>query len=160
MHVCRISGTNLIPVIISLSLVITTIAVLLIPDVGNANAWGKWPSSETAPTGALNIRINPPAEELVVAFPWWKRKGAPWPSGVFGCHLCCATHAAGAFISTIITESEVACIAEAGRLQRSGIGTAYGFNSFGFLKIVWNAQFQTKWSHQTAYDMTSFHKIY
>jgi hypothetical protein len=40
-----------------------------------------------------------------------------------GCHLCCATCAAGAFISTTTTVSEDAWIAAAGRLQRSGDGT-------------------------------------
>ena len=59
-----------------------------------------------------------------------KEKGVPWPSGVFGYHLCCATRATGAFISTITTKSEDAFIAVAGRFQRSGLGTAYGLTFF------------------------------
>ena len=62
-----------------------------------------------------------------------KKKNVPWPSGVFGCHLCCATRATGAFISTITTKSEDAFIAVAGRFQRSGLGTAYGLTFF----VVW-----------------------
>lgn len=74
-----------------LSLVIATTAELLIPDAANATAWGKCHSSEPDPVGPLNIRMNAPPVELALTFPCWKRNGIPWPSGVFGCHLCCAT---------------------------------------------------------------------
>lgn len=120
-----------------------TTAVLLIPDEGNAIAWGKCHSSAMDPDGPLNMRMNVPPAEVAKAFPCWKRKGAPWPSGVLGCHLCCAICAAGALISTITTVSEDAWIAAAGRLQRSGAGTAYGLSSFGFRKIVWQENFKS-----------------
>jgi hypothetical protein len=112
--------------------------LLLIPDEANASAWGKCHSSPPDTDCPLNIRMNVPPAELVKAFPCWKRKGVPWPSGVLGCHLCWAICAAGAFISTIMTASEDAWMEAAGRLQRSGAGTAYGLTSFGFLKIVWH----------------------
>lgn len=124
------------PVIISLSHVTATIDELLIPDAGNAKACGKCQSSEPTP-GPLNMRISVPPLELAAALPCWKRNGVPWPSGVFGCHLCCATWAAGAFTSTITTVSADAWMAAAGRLQRSGAGTTYGLTTFGFRKMVW-----------------------
>lgn len=83
-----------------------TTAVLLIPDAANANAWGNCHSSVPDPAGPLNMRMKVPLAELAAAFPCWKRKGVPCPSGVLGCHLCCATCAAGAFISAIITVSK------------------------------------------------------
>lgn len=85
---------------------IETIAELRIPEVENANAWGKCHSSAPEPVGPLNIRINEPPAEFAPDFPYSKRKGVPCPSGVFGCHLCCAICAAGAFISTITRESK------------------------------------------------------
>lgn len=63
---------------------------------------------------------------------------------MLGCHLCCATCAAGAFISTITTVSEEARIAAAGRLQRSGAGIAYGLTSFGLRKMVWQVKLQSE----------------
>lgn len=76
------------PVIISLSYKIETIAELRIPEVGNANAWGKCHSSDPEPVDPLNIRINEPPAKFAPDFPCSKRKGVPFPSGVFGCHLC------------------------------------------------------------------------
>lgn len=86
--------------------------------------------------GLLNILKKLPPVEFAKTFPCWNRNGAPWPSGVLGCHLCNATCAEGVFMSTTTTESEDACMAEAGRLHRSGFGTTYDLTSFGFLKIV------------------------
>lgn len=133
-------GNQSLPVIISLSHVMETIAELLMPEAGNASAWGKFHSSEPDPAGPLNMRMNAPLVELALGFPCWKRNGAPWPSGVFGCHLCWAMCADGAFISTITRESEDVWIAAAGRLQRSGEGTTYGLTSLGFLKMVWKSK--------------------
>ena len=126
-----------------MSHVIETIAELLIPDAANARAWGKCHSSAPDPAGPLNMRRNVPPAELAEALPCWKRNGVPWPSGVLGCHLCCATRAAGALISTITTVSEEAWMAAAGRLQRSGVGIAYGLTSWGLRKMVWQVKLQS-----------------
>jgi hypothetical protein len=53
-----------------------------------------------------------------------------------GCHLCCATWAAGAFQSTTTIISEHAWMEAAGRLQCSGDGTTYGWTTFGLRNIV------------------------
>lgn len=56
---------------------------------------------------------------------------------MFGCLVCCATRAAGAFISTTTTESEDSRMTSAGRLHFSVKGTVYALTSLGFLNIVW-----------------------
>lgn len=134
LHEIFLACLNL-PVIISWSQVIEMIAWLLIPETPNANAWG-YSHSSPVPVGPLNMRLSGPPPEPDAAFPRWKRNGVPWPSGVLGCHLCCATWAAGAFESTTTIISEDAWIAAAGRLQYSGDGTTYGLTTFGLRNIV------------------------
>lgn len=61
--------TKHLPVMISLSAVTETTAVLLIPDAGNADASGNCQSLILGPAGPLNMRINVPPAELAKAFP-------------------------------------------------------------------------------------------
>jgi hypothetical protein len=110
------------PVIISLSEVIATTAELRMAGAAKAIARGNSHSSFPVAVLPLNMRMSALLAELEEDFPGWNRKGVPKPSGVFGCHLCNATLAAGAPVSTTTIESLKAEMAEAGTLHRSGKG--------------------------------------
>lgn len=99
-----------------------TTAELRIAGAAKAIARGNSHSSVAVAVLPLNMRISAPLVELEEDFPGWKRKGVPRPSGVFGCHLCNATLAAGTPVSTTTIESLKADMAEAGTLHRSGKG--------------------------------------